>query len=45
MNIIALPRDTLHPDDIEQWIEVRRRSGRGDAEILAELSALIAPSR
>jgi hypothetical protein len=32
-----------HGDDIEQWIEVRRRSGRGDAEILAELSALIAP--
>jgi hypothetical protein len=32
-------------DDIEQWIEFRRRSGRGDAEILAELNALIAPPR
>jgi hypothetical protein len=32
-------------EDIEQFIEIRRASGRTDVEILAELQALLTPSR
>jgi hypothetical protein len=32
-------------EDIEQFLEARRDMGRTDADILAELLALIAPTR
>ena len=32
-------------EDIEQWVEARRSSGCRDAEILAELFALIEAAR
>jgi hypothetical protein len=44
VRIVHLP-GLSEGDDIEQWIAARRLSGQGDAEILAELSALIAPPR
>jgi hypothetical protein len=44
VHVVSLP-GLSDGDDIEQFIEVRRKAGRSDAEILAELHALIAPSR
>jgi hypothetical protein len=44
VHVVSLPH-LSEGDDIEQWIDARRKAGRSDAEILAELRALIAPSR
>jgi hypothetical protein len=44
VHIVSLPGLT-DGEDIEQFTEARRSAGRTDAEILAELQALIAPSR
>jgi hypothetical protein len=44
VRIVRLP-GLSDGDDIEQWIDARRYYGRSDAEILAELSALIEASR
>jgi hypothetical protein len=40
VRVVSLP-GLSEGEDIEQWVEARRFSGRRDAEILAELSALI----
>ena len=44
VQIVSLP-GLSDGEDIEQFIAARRSAGRTDAEILAELRALIAPSR
>ena len=44
VHVISLP-GLSDGDDIEQFLEARRKAGRSDAEILAELRAMIAPSR
>jgi diadenosine tetraphosphatase ApaH/serine/threonine PP2A family protein phosphatase len=43
VHTVALP-GLSDSEDIEQFIEIRRTAGRADADILAELRALIAPS-
>ena len=44
VQVVALP-GLADGEDIEQFIEARRTAGRADAEILAELRALIAMAR
>jgi hypothetical protein len=44
VRVVSLP-GLFEAEDIEQWVEARRFSGRRDAEILTELHALIDAAR